>query len=369
MSKTFPQPAVLSLLNSMPAPLMLFNVAGEITFSNSAAQRMPRVIEVLNRHKGVQEVVRRAVLGTVQLPITANLPPELAGDGGTAPSGTFLLGPSGVDIALILARPGADKDNASEQQDRTTLVALVRLMQQEVLPELRTLRETLDRLEEPDEAKRAAQAAGSLLTQLERLEHLAEVFGDQAALLDQRISLQQDLERCKEELGPWLERYSIKLLLPPEWNDLPTVFGNARILHRLFLELIQFVSHRARAEVAQSEGVGIRIGVDGVGRFARISVRSMGAIHTGLKLVNEAPVNVVPEPPPFGERVMLPYAKEAVRLHGGKLRIIDGDTVEVIVELPAGAPVAAPRDLGAQQARAYAADLSKLMERVRSRGQ
>ena len=66
-------------------------------------------------------------------------------------------------------------------------------------------------------------------------------------------------------------------------------------------------------------------------------------------------------------RIGLPLAKRIVELHGGHIRVGDSDSdeIQVLLELPTGAPQRNPMRLDMVQAQKYAADLAKLVSRQR----
>jgi len=71
--------------------------------------------------------------------------------------------------------------------------------------------------------------------------------------------------------------------------------------------------------------------------------------------------------PAAGLRIGLPLARRIVELHGGQVRMGDpqADEVQVLMELPTGAPNRGGSKLDIAQAQKYAADLARLMSRQR----
>ena len=67
-------------------------------------------------------------------------------------------------------------------------------------------------------------------------------------------------------------------------------------------------------------------------------------------------------------QIGLPLTHRILELHGGRLRIEDADDeLNVMLELPTGAPLKNTHHLDLLQAQIYAEDLSKLMARGRNR--
>ena len=61
--------AVISMLERISDPLLVFNVAGAVTYANRAARQAPGSPQTaLSGHPQVREVVRAVALGTATLP-------------------------------------------------------------------------------------------------------------------------------------------------------------------------------------------------------------------------------------------------------------------------------------------------------------
>ena len=148
------------------------------------------------------------------------------------------------------------------------------------------------------------------------------------------------------------------------------------MIRRALLECIHNAVLHARSEINPSQQVGVEIGFRASGQHLLVSIVNMGALsaaalnrHAASLFKPAALDNGKPDTAPPVMRIGLPLAQRILQLHGGRLRVEQESDQElnVMLELPTGAPRRSTHHLDMLQAQIYAEDLSKLLARGRNR--
>lgn len=366
--------AVIALLEKASDPLLVFNVAGAITFANRAARSMPGApAEALAGHPDVKALVRAVTLGTATLPHHADL--QAGAPGRTRSfSGTFMTGPSGADVAFLMPAP-APARAADEGAAGGTLLSLgqiIELLRNELMPPVRELLHAAGSLPPGAMTEQMERAGAQVNDRLGRLLDLVNVFGDDVLLDDNRVVIPALVRRVCRDIRPDAERQRVEFVLIGDDGELPPIYGSEKLLYRAFRECLENAVRHARREVKHSEPVLVEIRFTPSGQHLLVSIRNRGASTRQQREAQrieafaadgaDAPAGSKP-----ALRIGLPLARRIIELHGGHLRLgnPDDDEVQVLMELPTGAPKRGGSRLDIAQAQKYAADLARLMSRQR----
>jgi len=172
-----------------------------------------------------------------------------------------------------------------------------------------------------------------------------------AAEAEQRLSLQQIMELLKAELLPPIQQ--VTGLLEPSSNPV-----------------------LAQSVLQSRESVAIGIGFRPSGNHLLMNIHHLGVLSAAALSRHAAAIFrplVDPKGTGGGDTdallIGLPLTQRILQLHGGRLRIEQdsADGLQVMLELPTGAPMRNTHHLDMLQAQIYAEDLSKLMARTRRR--
>lgn len=368
--------AVMALFEKVSDPLLVFNVAGAITFANRAARSMAGApAEALAGHPDVKALVRAVTLGTATLPHHADLQVSVPGRSREF-SGTFMTGPSGADVAFLMQSPAAARAAAGGADGPLgTLLSLhqiIELLRNELMPPVREITQAFGALPPNALTEQVERAGAQVNDRLGRLLDLVNVFGDDVLLEDNRVVIPALVRRVCRDVQPEAERQRVEFVLTGEDGELPPIYGSEKLLYRAFRECLENAVRHARREVKHSEPVLVEIRFTPSGTHLLVSVRNRGAssrqqreaqrIQAFAADSDELPTGVKPT-----LRIGLPLARRIVELHGGHLRVGDPeeDAVQVLMELPTGAPKRGGSRLDIAQAQKYAADLARLMSRQR----
>lgn len=215
------------------------------------------------------------------------------------------------------------------------------------------------------------QAADTLIGQMTQMATFAESFAHKPLLASDRIELLPLLYALLERASIMLSKRSLKLHLnTPGHIELPVIYGSHDWLVEALYGYIEYLVFHCNVKS------DLEISVRPLGNFVCLQVRNNGkAITRGAEARSTMPFGQATHnrqgaahkaPKTLGLGMAL--CKQVIELHRGGIRLEeeDGEVSSLFIELPAGAPPQSVNpDLGAEQAKRYAEDLTRLMQRQR----
>jgi signal transduction histidine kinase len=374
MQNTAPAPnPLLVLLDIVASPLLLFNADGQVVFSNQAARSMRcRPALLLGNDPNVRTLVRDIAGGKIVLDHEMRVD-ALSDDGvarlkcRTAPKPIAGL----VAMAVSLAEETSDGAPAAAPQteQRLSLQQIMELLRAELLPPIQmVLGQTADPV--------LGDSVRNLHERLDRVVDLVNVFGDDVLIGDERMLMADMVHNVCEDLAPLAHSNGVAFLVEGVREDLPPVYGSARLMHRALHECVHNAVVHARGGVNASEQVVVGVRFRASGNHLLVDILNNGVLsvtamqrHAEAIFRPTAQASAAGTEPDDSMQIGLPLAHRILQLHGGRLRI-DQDSstgLEVRLELPTGAPLRNTHHLDMLQAQIYAEDLSTLMARTRKR--
>ncbi|PXW96518.1 signal transduction histidine kinase [Sphaerotilus hippei] len=337
---------------------------GQVRYANKAAVQLtpcmlgrPFMDPVVDRH------IKSAVDGLAPLPFQFELrTQEVRPDTVKA---VIIPAPVGNDLMLVL-------NNVSEERWFTqALENLIHYIDAEMsrpierlVADLAALPGGLALLEQGrgQDAGMAADAA-ALSDRLGRLRDLVKVFGSGAIQCDDRLVMSQVLRSALDLVATSLDERNVTVTLTGVQEDL-AVYGSPTWLPRALVEYLdQAIRSSARGSV-------IELSLSGAGTRIVLRSRSRGLFVSNQDRRNAyVPFGVGSGADQAHPRIGLALARYVVEQHGGSVRIDDEyDTVDFVLELPAGAPAdQGATQLSMEQAQRYARDMAQLMARSTQR--
>jgi nitrogen-specific signal transduction histidine kinase len=361
---------VLNLLDQLSEPLLVYNVAGLVMFANKAARALPtKPAERLSGHEDVKALVRDVVLGKTRLP----QPMELAvrvGETTLKFQGQMVPGPAGVDMALVLPVAPASIPSGEAQ---LSLRQIMELLQSELAPPIKDFLRLIGNLQDAPQHADLGRAGRALENRLSRLVDMVNVFGDDVLIEDERIVVTDMVHALCVEMQALMERNRVTVVFQGDHDDLPPIYGSRTLIRRALWECLENAVLHSRKEVAAALPLAIEVRFRVSGSHLLIGIRNLGAVSvvtlTRRPFSASGESDSPPRPATPGLRIGLPLAQRILQLHGGRVRIEQEDQseLEVLLELPTGAPQRSTQKLDMLQAQAYAEDLSRLIARNRPR--
>jgi len=371
---------LLVLLDIVSSPLLLFNAEGRVVFSNQAAKAMPcRPALLLGSDPNVRALVRSIAEGKIVL--QNELRVEALSDNGIA---RLLCRNAPKPIAGLVAiavslldepTPAAAPTEHAPEQQRLSLQQIMELLRGELLPPIEHL---IDNTASPAAPSPPAQLQGAreLKDRLQRMVDLVNVFGEDVLIGDERLVIPDLVGGICQELEPLTGSTGVTFVMRGVRDDLPPVYGSQRLMRRAIFECLHNAVLHSRNGVNTREKVAVEIGFRASGQFLLLNIHNIGVLSAAALSHHAATVFR-----PTGQsgadaidavnalRIGLPLAQRILQLHGGRLRIEQDSTdeLDVMLELPTGAPLRNTHHLDMLQAQIYAEDLSKLMARSRQR--
>ncbi|NBQ87600.1 MAG: hypothetical protein EBU07_09010 [Betaproteobacteria bacterium] len=371
--------AVISMLERISDPLLVFNVAGAVTYANRAARQAPGSPQTaLSGHPQVREVVRAVALGTATLPHHAKVTVTTA-SGSQDFNCTFIPGLTNVDVAVMLPPPAAAAP-AGGGGTTLSLSQIIELLRSELMGPVRELLHSVAEIGPSAQTEQIERASERLNDRLRRLIDLVNVFGDDTLLDDNRVEIPAMVRSVVAELAPEAARQKVRFVTNGDDSELPPLYGSEKLLKRALRECLENAMRHSRREVKASEALLVEIRYLSSGNHLLLSVNNRGASSMQQQRARGMQAFAADEKPAAGGsagntqgtpqaglRIGLPLAKRIVELHGGQVRVGDpeADEVQVLMELPTGAPNRGGSKLDIAQAQKYAADLARLMSRQR----
>lgn len=274
--------------------------------------------------------------------------------------------PVGTDLMLVL-------NNVSEERWYSqALENLIGYIEAEMAHPIEALAQKLPQIARlVQEQGATGELAGlvndatTLSTKLGKLRDLVSVFGESAIQRDERILLPDLVRQAVNEVMPGAVARNITLALSGMDEDLPAVYGSS---HWLSKAMSEYLEQSIRS--AQPGGL-IQLSIQAVGTRVMVRARNQGLFISN----HERRGAFVPfgvgdsSQPPAGRRgIGLALSQRILEQHGGSVRIEDEfDSVDFVLEIPAGAPASQDAQLSVEQAQRYARDMSQLMARSMSK--
>ena len=367
---------LLTLLDLVESPLLLFNPDGHVVFTNRAAKAMDtRPGMVLPSDARVRDLVRK--IGKAQPLSSTEITVEVNSDIGVsllrcqcAPK------PIAGLVAMALSRaPEAGPPPGPEAPVATA----AHLSLQQIVDLIKDdLAQPMDAVLQASSAQAmaVAPAVKVLNERLNRLSDLVNVFGDDVLIGDQRLMLPDMVRSVCQELAPAAQVRGVKFVLEGDLLELPPVYGSSKLIRRALSECLSNAIAHARGEANAEQAPAIRVGFVLSGQHLMITVANMGVLNAKVLARHASAIfqaesidsGTKGEGTPPLMQIGLPLTHRILELHGGRLRIEDGNgELEVRLELPTGAPLKSNHHLDLLQAHIYAEDLSTLLARSRKR--
>lgn len=364
---------LLVLLDIVASPLLLFNAEGQVVFSNQAAKGMRcRPALLLGSDPHIRAHIRDIAGGHA----VANHEIRVEGmsDDGvarllcrTAPKPIAGLVPMAVSVSE--EAPEAAAVPVPPEAQRLSLQQIMELLRAELLPPIqKVLGQTTD--------PALGQSVRGLHERLDRVVDLVNVFGEDVLIGDERMLIADMVHSVCEDLSPLTRSLGVAFLMEGEREDLPPVYGSARLMRRALHECLHNAVVHARGTTGTTEQVVVGVRFRASGNHLLVDIHNNGVLsaaamsrHAEAIFRPTGHVNASGSDPGDTMQIGLPLAHRILQLHGGRLRIEqDGDSeLEVKLEMPTGAPLRNTHHLDMLQAQIYAEDLSILMARTRKR--
>jgi signal transduction histidine kinase len=334
---------------------------GVVRYANKAAVQMtPVMLGQAMLDPVAERTVKAAGQNMLKLPFSFELTTQEAHPDSIR--AVVIPAPVGQDLMVVL-------NNVSrERWYSQALENLVGYIEAEMAEPIEALAGMLPRLAQVAGSPGGAQAmdavvkdAGALSTKLGKLRDLVSVFGESAIQRDERIMLPDLLEQALREVMPQARARNITVTLHGVDGELPAVYGSN---HWLSKAASEYLEQSIRS--AQPGGV-IELSVQAVGTRVMVRARNQGLFVSGHERRNAfVPFGVGDSARPTDMRrgIGLALAQRILEQHGGSVRIEDEfDSVDFVLEIPAGAPASQDAQLSVEQAQRYARDMSQLLAR------
>jgi hypothetical protein len=364
------------IFDSLSIPLIIFNVAGDISYANPAAVKIEsEAVVKLKKSAQVQEIIKNVLMGKLDLPAKMDLTIDISKS--KIISGTFVRGPTGVDVVFL---PEESKNIGINQELSTEnfqVDSTIKLIQQDLLPSVNHLSDQIVSFEEKSSRVEVTDFSGiqsaiqELRNRLNSLVDLTRVFGDELKVFNDLMIMPQIVDSVCIALKPLADKFQIQLTIDGVTRELPQIYGNLRLIYRAIYEVLHHTMLKSREGVLYKEWMQIKISLMTTGSFLNISIHNMGAVsrpNISRDTVGQnQSLSLISEKVQQTTRIGIPMARRIIELHGGTMKISADDLRGsfVLFELPTGAPVKPAAELSMLQAKAYAADMSKLFERMR----
>lgn len=376
---TTPTPSsnpLLTLLDFVASPILLFNPQGQVVFSNQAAKQMQcRPALLLGSDPNVLALVRDIAAGKVVLHLDMRV--DALSDNGVARlqcrcAPRPIAGLVAMAVAEVAVEP--DESQAAEAtpaSNRLSLQEIMELIKADLEPPIRQVLAHAV----PEQPANLTVSVRTLHERLERLSDLVNVFGDDVLIGDERMLLPEMVRSIAQDLAPLAKAKGASFVIEGDRADLPPVYGSQRLMRRALHECLHNAIQHAREGVNSTEPVAVGVNFRAAGQHLLVSIHNMGVLsaaalnHHAAAIFRPAPPAAGAPPEPERLRIGLPLTQRILQLHGGRLRIEQdaADELDVRLELPTGAPLRNTNHLDMLQAQIYAEDLSKLMARTRQR--
>ncbi len=367
-------PAMKLMFDSIADAVLVIGRDGRVKFGNHTAASMMNAVPGEVVPAGMLErAVHDAVAGYITLPHTIEF---TLGDNfadSDRLSAQLLPAPVGTDFVAVIR-------NLTQSAFYATVVdnflALVRqeLTQplQGFVASLEPLMADLQRVAAADpkhvEAITSVERNGQLLgSKLGKLSELAAAFGGEPMVGEERLLLADLVSDAARRSLPVAVEQGVRLLVPEAESSLPAIYGSRRWLIRAIDEFLENALRNA------SRGSSVTLTLAKQDTFVRLAVTNAGRALTAGQ--GERAFVAFGKGPSSGADtsragarglgIGLALARRIIELHGGNVAVhADGEFGSTfILELPTGAPKRDTTQLDIEQAKRYAADMSRLLKR------
>lgn len=277
-----------------------------------------------------------------------------------------LPAPVGADLMLVL-------NNVSEERwYASALKNLIGYVEAEMAAPMATLVHRLPAVAQlvggdadRSEVKALIDDASAMSVKLGKLKDLVSVFGQGAMQKDDRIVMTDIVKRALKDIQTMAETKQVTVSVSGMAQELPAVYGSEPWLAKAMGEYLEYAVLNAKP------GSGIDISIKPMGTRVVIRTRNQGMFLSSHDRRSAfVPFGSGTDQKASGERPQIGLALSAriIEQHGGTVRIEDEfDSVDFVMEIPAGAPVVQDAQLSVEQAQRYARDMSSLLARSMSR--
>ena len=368
-------PTIL-LFDHLSSPVLIFNVAGDVSYANTAALKLEsQPAQHLKKTPEIKEIVKNALMGEMKFPAVMDITPN--GDVSTVFSGVFLQAPTGADL-IFLPTVEESQNRSGAGDDEFQISSMAKLIRQDLASNIQDVTNKLTVLLQRDGSRdlqisEAQASMQDLQARLDRLVDLTKTFSDELHHFDDLLIMPEIAELACQTLAPVAKKFRIDFVIDGTDRELPQIYGNHRLIQRVVNEILHYIILAAREGLSDKERVKVQLSLMTTGSFLNVMVRSMGVVSEAL---HECEANEETAPhtaisatkaAPLAPRMGMAMAQHIVELHGGTMKVRNDELrgAFVLFELPTGAPIKLNSDLHMQQAKAYAADMAKLFERIR----
>ncbi len=338
---------------------------GTVRYANKAAVQMT---PVMLGQPLMDAVAARTVKAAGQDMLTLPFPFELTNQESTPDTirAVVMGAPVGNDLMVVL-------NNVSEERWYSqALENLIGYIEAEMAQPIEALSRKLPRIGQlapeqghAEELAQLVQDAHQLSAKLGKLRDLVSVFGESAIQRDERILLSDLVRQAVNEVMPAAKGRNITLAFSGFDSDLPAVYGSR---HWLSKAMSEYLEQSIRS--AQPGGL-IQLSVQAVGTRVMVRARNQGLFvsnHERRSAFVPFGVGDAAQPPQGRTGIGLALSQRILEQHGGCVRIEDEfESVDFVLEIPAGAPATQDAQLSVEQAQRYARDMSQLLARSMSK--
>lgn len=362
------------LVDSLDEGLLIVSPDGVVRLSNQAASKFFHVVP--GKKLDAEEVmvqILAASRGYASLPLEFEI--EAPGQGGTPDRLRLKLidSPLGGGYLVIVRNVSEEARYENVMANFANLMAVelgepmsrfsggLGKLLVDLVPELEQ-REALG-----DEMRAILREGEALIGRVTQLATFAQLFAKSPILASERLPVMDLVSALLTRVRPLLEARDIKLHIAGVAQELPVIYGSREWLVEALFGYIEHMLQNCRIRS------DLELQARPYGNFISLQIRNHGR---GLPKHSETRSFL-----PFGQPALgssaagsqglglgMALCKHVVELHRGSMRLNDedGDITSFVLELPAGAPPESiSPNLGAEQAKRYAEDLTRLMQRQR----
>lgn len=334
---------------------------GTVRYANkSAVQLTPCVLGRAFFDPVVDRTVKAAGQDLIKLPFAFEITTQEAHP--DTIKAVVIPAPVGSDLMLVM-------NNVSEERwYSSALENLIGYVEAEMASPIAALVDRLPEVarlagggsEKPEIAQLISDAK-QLSAKLGKLRDLVSVFGQGAIQRDERIMLPALIQRALDEVKPMALARQVTLATSGLETELPAVYGSEPWLAKAMSE---YLEHTIRS--AQPGGL-IEISIQAIGTRVLLRARNQGLFVSSHERRSAFVPFGVGDGAASGDArqgIGLALSQRIVEQHGGSVRIEDDfDSVDFVMEIPAGAPASQDAQLSVEQAQRYARDMSSLLAR------
>lgn len=361
------------LFDSLRDGLVIVSPDGLVRYANHvASQGLAPVVGKPLPSDAIRHQIRAAWQGYVKLPLTLEVDAPGQSRDADRLRVTLMHSPVGEEYVVVV-------HNITESQFyENTINNLAEVMRQELSQPfqgmVRGLEVLLEKLGNEDVyadpallrelGDRVAEDGAALLRHMNQLLLMAETFSRAPMVGNDRILVRDLVSEVLLAAKPLLAHKRIRVSMLGVSEELPTLYGSRRWLVQAMGEYIQYMAGQAKEDsefllTAKGGGNFIIFHLRNTGQGLPVHLRDRAFLpfHRGAG---------APDGAPLGLGLGLALCKRVLELHKGHVRLVEseGETNELIMELPAGGALEAEEAAGIEQAQRYAQDIARLMQRT-----